>query len=89
MTLTPNPESLRPYTLRLNYESPEPETLNLRPVPYTRNPLYPAPVVRAPCARGVTVVVVAVPEGLPLAVTLALAFSVRCHLTPYTLETRA
>ena len=28
---------------------------------------------------GVTVLVVAVPEGLPLAVTLALAYSVRVH----------
>jgi len=30
---------------------------------------------------GVTVLVVAVPEGLPLAVTLALAYSVRVSLT--------
>ncbi len=28
---------------------------------------------------GVTIFVVAVPEGLPLAVTIALAFSVRCE----------
>jgi len=32
---------------------------------------------------GVTVLVVAVPEGLPLAVTLALAYSVRVRFTPY------
>lgn len=37
---------------------------------------------------GVTVLVVAVPEGLPLAVTLALAYSVRVSQTPGMLENR-
>jgi len=32
---------------------------------------------------GVTVLVVAVPEGLPLAVTLSLAYSVKVRLTNY------
>lgn len=31
---------------------------------------------------GVTVLVVAVPEGLPLAVTISLAYSVKVHITP-------
>lgn len=39
---------------------------------------------------GVTVLVVAVPEGLPLAVTLALAYSVKvCTCVPMTLDIRS
>ena len=47
-------------------------------------------VVECACARrfviiGVTVLVIAVPEGLPLAITLALAFSVRHMLHDHNL----